>query len=90
MLKWFLYVFIAYNLTLEILYIFADVLVYHRSVNFADNFTGWFITSFIILIAGAPGQKIIEIFKTGNFILIPIFITLLKIYVQDFGEFMDL
>ena len=77
--KWFLYVFIAYNLTLEILYIFADVLSYHISVDFADNLTGWFNTVLTILNAGAPGQKIIEVFKTENFTLIPIFTTFAQI-----------
>ena len=74
--KWILYVFIAYNLTLETLYFFYDVLAFHTSVQFADDFTGWLNVFITILNAGAPGQKIIETWKTGNFILIPIYTTI--------------
>ena len=77
--KWFLYVFIAYNLTLEILYIFADVFKYHFGFDFADNFTGWFNVALTVLNAGAPGQKLIEVWKTGNFTLIPIVTTFTQI-----------
>ncbi len=76
--KWLLYVFIAYNLTLETLYIFADVLKYHISLEFADNFTGYFNVCITVLNAGAPGQKIIEVWKTQNYTLIPIVTTLLQ------------
>lgn len=78
--KWFLYVFIEYNLTLEILYIFYDVIKHHTSFEFADNFTGWFNVGMTILNAGAPGQKIIEVWKTGNFTLIPIVTTIAQIF----------
>lgn len=76
--KWLLYVFIAYNLTLETLYIFADVLAYHISLDFADNFTGYFNLFITVLNAGAPGQKIIEVWKTQNYTLIPIVTIILQ------------
>lgn len=77
--KWFLYVFIAFNLTLEILYIFYDVIAHHTSKDFGINFTGWFNVFMTVCNAGAPGQKIIEVWKTQNFILIPIFTTIAQI-----------
>ena len=77
--KWFLYVFIAFNLTLEILYIFADVIEHHKSRKFAEDFTGWFNVFMTVCNAGAPGQKIIEVWKTQNFMLIPIFTTIAQI-----------
>lgn len=77
--KWFLYVFIAWNLTLETLYIFQNVISYHTSKDFAVEFTGWFNVFMTVLNAGAPGQKIIEVFKTENFMLIPIFTTIAQI-----------
>ena len=38
--KWFLYVFISFNLTLEVLYIFYDVIAHHTSKKFGVDFTG--------------------------------------------------
>ena len=85
--KWFLYVFIAWNLTIEILYIFADVLKYHFGKDFALDFTGWFNVGMTVLNAGAPGQKIIEVFKTENFMLIPIFTTIAQILCSGLWGF---
>lgn len=86
-IKWFLYVFIAWNLTLEILYIFADVIKYHLGDEFALEFTGWFNVFMTVLNAGAPGQKIIEVFKTENFMLIPIFTTITQILCSGLWGF---
>lgn len=77
--KWILYVFISFNLTLEILYIFADVIGHHTSKKFGEDFTGWFNVFMTVCNAGAPGQKIIEVWKTENFILIPIYTTIAQI-----------
>ena len=77
--KWFLYVFIAFNLTLEILYIFANVIPHHTSDDFGEEFTGWFNVFMTVCNAGAPGQKIIEVWKTENFMLIPIYTTIAQI-----------
>jgi hypothetical protein len=77
--KWFLYVFIAFNLTLEILYIFYDVIAHHTSQKFGEDFTGWFNVFMTVCNAGAPGQKIIDVWKTGNFMLIPIVTTICQI-----------
>ena len=74
-MKWLLYSFIALNLTFEILYIFANVLEYHTSNQFADDFTGYFNTVMTIINAAAPGQNIVTVFKTKNFTLIPIWTT---------------
>jgi hypothetical protein len=88
MSKWLLYAFISLNLTSEVLYIFADVIKYHTSKkneeseesnDFAENFTGWFNVGMTVVNAGAPGQKIFEVWKTGNFMLIPIFTTITQI-----------
>lgn len=77
--KWLLYVFIEFNLTFEILYIFYDVIKYHTSRSFAIEFTGWFNVVMTVFNAGAPGQKIIEVWKTQNFMLIPIWTTIAQI-----------
>jgi hypothetical protein len=79
MSKWLLYAFISLNLTSEVLYIFADVIEYHKNNEFARDFTGWFNVGMTVLNAGAPGQKIFEVWKTGNFMLIPIFTTITQI-----------
>ena len=86
-IKWFLYVFIAYDLTFEILYIFFDVIAYHTSKNFALDFTGWFNVFMTVLNAGAPGQKIIEVWKTRNFMLIPIYTTIAQILCSGLWGF---
>ena len=77
--KWFLYVFIAFNLTFEVLYIFYDVIAHHTSHKFGEDFTGWFNVFMTVCNAAAPGQKIIEVWKTQNFILIPIYTTIAQI-----------
>ena len=80
MSKWLLYVFISINLTLEVLYIFAYILEYHTdNKEFAKYFTGWFNVGMTAVNAGAPGQKIFEVWKTGNYMLIPIFTTITQI-----------
>ena len=86
-IKWFLYVFIAFDLTLEVLFIFADVIAFHTSTGFAQNFTGWFNVFMTAINAGAPGQKIIEVWKTENFILIPIFTTIAQILCSGLWGF---
>ena len=53
--KWFLYVFISFNLTLEILYIFYDVIAHHTSETFGEDFTRWFNVFMTVCNAGAPG-----------------------------------
>lgn len=84
MSKWLLYVFISLNLTSEVLYIFAYAIEYHKGNEFAQNFTGWFNVGMTVLNAGAPGQKIFEVWKTGNFMLIPIFTTITQILCSGF------
>ena len=75
LMKWILYSFIALNLTLEILYIFANVIEYHTSNDFAENFTGIFNIVVTIVNSAAPGQNIVKVFQTNNFTLIPIWTT---------------
>lgn len=71
-LKYLLYLFIAYDLTFEIIYILSDLLKYHTSKDFALKFTG--IVNIIIGLVNVvtPGQNIIKVFKTEDFTLIPI------------------
>lgn len=85
--KWLLYTFIEFNLTLEVLYIFYDVIKYHTSRTFAIEFTGWFNVVMTVFNAGAPGQKIIEVWKTQNFILIPIWTTIAQILCSGLWGF---
>lgn len=85
--KWFLYVFIAFNLTLEVLYIFYDVISHHTSQQFGEDFTGWFNVFMTVCNAGAPGQKIIEVWKTQNFMLIPIYTTIVQILCSGLWGF---
>lgn len=67
-----LYLLIAYDLTFEIVYIFADVIKFHTSKKIAQNVTG--IVNMIIGIINVitPGQNIFKVFKTEDFTLIPI------------------
>jgi hypothetical protein len=74
-MKWLLYSFIALNLTFEVLYIFANVIEYHTSNEFANYFTGIFNIFMTIINAAAPGQNIVVVFKTKNFTLIPVWTT---------------
>lgn len=70
--KWILYVFIAWNLTLEILYIFVDVIPYHTSKNFGTEFNGKFNIVIGLINVITPGQNIFKVFKSEDFTLIPI------------------
>lgn len=74
-LMFVLYTFMAWNLTLEVVYIFSNVIEYHTSREIASNFTGWFNVVIGVINAGAPGQNIIRVFKENNFTLIPIVTT---------------
>ena len=88
-MTWLLYTFIALNLTFEILYIFANVIEYHTSNKFADDFTGYFNLCMTVINAGAPGQNIITVIKTNNFTLIPIWTIFAQLYALDYGGCMD-
>ena len=70
--KLLLYLLIAWDLSFEVLFIFGNILEYHWGNAFANKFTG--ITNIIIgtLNVITPGQKLFQVFKTGNFTLIPI------------------
>ena len=68
--KLLLYLIIAWDLSFEVLYIFADVLDYHTSI--AKDFTGAFNIFIGTLNVITPGQNIIKVFKTGDFTLIPV------------------
>ena len=70
--KLLLYLLIAWDLSFEVLFIFGNILEYHWGNAFANKFTG--ITNIIIgtLNVITPGQKLIKVFKTGNFTLLPI------------------
>ena len=70
--KLLLYLIIAWDLSFEVLYIFADVLAFHTSNDFAQTFTGGFNIFIGTLNVITPGQNIIKVFKTGDFTLIPI------------------
>ena len=67
-----LYLLIAYDLTFEIIYIFADAIKFHTSKKIAQNFTGIFNIVIGIINVIAPGQNIFKVFKTEDFTLIPI------------------
>ena len=56
----------------EVLYIFADVLAFHTSNEFAQTFTGGFNIFIGTLNVITPGQNIIKVFRTSDFTLIPI------------------
>lgn len=67
-----LYLLIAYDLTFEIIYIFADAIKFHTSKKLAQKITG--IVNIVIGLINviAPGQNIFKVFKTEDFTLIPI------------------
>ena len=72
--QFLLWIFIALNISAELNYGLSDVLVYHTqdfNKSLADNLVGWFNVFLGVINAGAPGQKILEVFKTGNYTLIP-------------------
>ena len=70
--KWFLYVVISYDLALEVVYIFSNVLQFHHGQNVALNITKYVNAVVLVLNAAAPGQKIMDVFKNEDFPLIPI------------------
>ena len=86
-IKWLLYTFIAFNLTIEVLYVFYDVIPHHTSKQFGIDFTGWFNVFMTICNAAAPGQKILDVWKTENFMLIPIFTTIAQILCSSLWGF---
>ena len=86
-IKWLLYVFIVFNLSVEVLYIFFDVIPHYTSKKFGVKFTGWFNVFMTACNAGAPGQKIGKVWKTGNFMLIPIFTTITQILCSTLWGF---
>ena len=79
MYKFLLYVFIAWNLTFEVLYIFGDVIEYHSSNEFAEYFKGIFNIFMTVFNAAAPGQKILTVYRKLDFTLIPIFTTVAQL-----------
>ena len=70
--KLLLYLIIAWDLSFEVLFIFANVLEFHTSNSFAKTFTGIFNIIIGALNVITPGQNIIKVIRTGNFTLIPI------------------
>ena len=70
--KLLLYLIIAWDLSFEVLYIFANVLPFHTSNDFAVSFTGIFNIVIGTLNVITPGQNIIKVFRTSDFTLIPI------------------
>ena len=70
--KLLLYLIIAWDLSFEVLYIFANVLPFHTSTDFAISFTGIFNIVIGTLNVITPGQNIIKVFRTSDFTLIPI------------------
>ena len=70
--KLLLYLLIAWDLSFEVLFIFANVLEFHTSNEFALQFTGGFNIFIGTLNVITPGQNIIKVFKTGDFTLIPV------------------
>ncbi len=79
--KFFIYVFIVYDLTLEILYVFADVIPFHfKKTDTYVHITGYITSVITVLNAGAPGQKIREVWKTGDYLKIPIFTSIAQFF----------
>ena len=76
-----LYIFIAYNITLETLYAstqsFRDFTgeTSFKKIPIANLIIGWFQVFLGIINSGAPGQKIFTVIQTGNYHLIPIVTT---------------
>ena len=82
--KFYIYIFIVYDLTFEILYVFADALPYHTENTYLSdlpaNLTEYLTSVITVLNAGAPGQKIIEVWKTGDYLKIPIFTSIAQFF----------
>ena len=84
--KFFIYVFIVYDLTFEILYVFINALPYHLGELEKPEkpktayITGSITSVITVLNAGAPGQKIREVWKTGDYLKIPIFTSIAQFF----------
>ena len=71
-LQYLLYLIIAYDLTFEVIYIFADLLKFHTNREYALEITGYVNIGISVINAITPGQNIIKVFKTEDFTLLPI------------------
>ena len=86
--QFFIYIFIVYDLTLEVLYVFAILLPDYLkgSEDYENNYellvyiTGYITSVITVLNAGAPGQKIKEVWKTGDYLKIPIFTSIAQFF----------
>ena len=74
------------DLTFEVLYVFINALPFHideskksDSYNLFVQITGCITSVITVLNAGAPGQKIIEVWKTGDYLKIPIYTSIAQI-----------
>ena len=88
-----LYFFMALNLTLEILYLstqfFIDLGIdkeFKRN-SYADKIIGGINIVLTVINAAAPGQKIVEVIKTGKIKLIPIVTTIFQCACSTFWFF---
>ena len=81
--KLLLYLFIAWDLSFEVVYLFAGVFPAHTSWEYNDKekeerpevaiYINGIVNSLIgVFNVITPGQNIIKVFKTGNFTLIPV------------------
>ena len=80
----FLYFFMSFNITLEILYLSTQFFIdfeidkeFHKD-SISGKITGGINMFLTVINAAAPGQKIVEVIKTGNIKLIPIVTTLFQ------------
>ena len=86
----FLYLFMAYNLTLEIIYAttqaFLDLAGQQefKEVPSAQRIIGGITIFLTVINAGAPGQKIFTVISTGNYNLIPIVTTIFQCFCSTF------
>ena len=88
-----LYLFMALNITLEILYLstqfFIDLGIdkeFKRN-SYADKIIGGINIVLTVINAAAPGQKIVEVIKTGKIKLIPIVTTIFQCACSTFWFF---
>ena len=82
--QFLLYLLVAYDLTFEIIFIFADVIEYHTSNKVAETFTGGFNSVISVINVITPGQNIVKVFKTENFTLIPILTIIAQCFCSTF------
>jgi len=89
--RFILYLFVAYNLTLEIFYLstqtFKDFDSDNKSLKeneYAEKIIGTIQIFLGVINAGAPGQKIFTVIKTGNYTLIPIITTIFQCFCSSF------